>query len=123
MAIGTGVLALLLWAGRQFLTPRWRWSGLVTAIVALVIAIFCWGFWAGLWNLVGYPGFHNDGFLIIMTEQADLNGATKIDDLITRRTFVRDQLIETANRTQSPVRNALDAAGLDYRPFYIINMI
>jgi hypothetical protein len=123
LVIGTGMLALLLWAGRQFLMPRRRWSGLITAIMALVIALFCWGLWAGLWALVGYPGFHNDGILIIMAEQADLNGAEDMDDLIARRTFVRDQLIETATRTQAPIREALDSAGLDYRPFYIINMI
>jgi len=123
LVIGTALLAMFLWVGRQFLAPRWRWSSVTTAVVALVVALFCWGTWAGLWAVLGYPGFHNDGFLIIMEEQADMSGAAEMDDLIDRRTFVRDQLIETANRTQAPVREALDAAGLDYRPFYIINMI
>jgi hypothetical protein len=124
MIVGVGILALLLWAGRQWLPPSRRpLSGLVTMFVTLLVALFCWGLWAGLWNLAGYPGFHNDGFLIIMTEQADLDEAEEIDDLIARQTFVRDRLIETAQRTQPPVRQALDAAGLTYRPFYLINMI
>lgn len=123
MVIGTLLLTLLLWAGRQFLAPRWRLSTVWTIAAALLGTLFCWGLWAGLWNIGGYPGFHNDGFLIIMTEQADLQDAETIDDLIKRRTFVTDRLINTASQTQAPVRQALDSARLDYRPFYIINMI
>ncbi|MBN1221209.1 MAG: S8 family serine peptidase [Anaerolineae bacterium] len=123
MMIGTGILAILLWAGRQFLMPRWHWSRLATTIITLVVTLFFWGLWAGLWGLFGYPGFHNDGFLIIMTEQADLRSAENIDDPVARRALVHDRLIETAAQTQAPVRAALTAAGLDYRPFYLINMI
>ena len=116
-------LVLLLWLGRQFLTPRWtlgRW-GTLTAAAAALLAV--WVIWAGLWSLAGAPGFHNDGFLIIMAEQADLSAAPAIDDPLERRAAVRAQLIDTAERTQPPVRQALDAAGLSYRPYYLINMI
>jgi subtilisin family serine protease len=123
MVVGAGGLALLLWAGRTWLAPRWRLSNLTTVALALVVALVLWAGWLGLWFAGGYPGFYNDGFLIIMAEQADLNGAKEIDDLLARREFVRTRLIETAQSTQEPVRAALDAAGLDYRPFYLINMI
>ncbi|MBN1992388.1 MAG: S8 family serine peptidase [Anaerolineae bacterium] len=123
MVAGAGILALLLWGGRQWLAARWRWSKLTTAIIALAITVVVWALWLGLWRLRGYPGFHNDGFLIIMVEQADLNGAEKFDDPLARRAFVRDQLLETAQKTQTPARDALAAAGLEYRPFYLINMI
>jgi len=123
MFVATGGLLIILWLGRQFLAPRWRLSRLPALAVALAITLFCWAVWAGLWWGVGYPGFYNDGFIIIMEEQADLSGAETIADPIARRELVRERLIKTAQRTQTPVRAALDAAGLKYRPFYISNII
>jgi|GEM_PF-358320 len=123
LLVGAGGLALLLWAGRRWLLPRWRLSELTTLGLVGGLALLGWGVWLALWLSLGRPGFYNDGFLIIMTEQADLSGAEQIADLQARRAFVRDRLIETANRTQVPVRQALDAAGLAYRPFYLVNMI
>jgi subtilisin family serine protease len=58
-----------------------------------------------------------------MAQQANLSGAEQIKDLAVRRAFVRLQLLKTANQSQAPVRQALEAAGLPYRPFYLINMI
>ncbi len=121
---GAIILFLLLWGGRQFLssqswqTPRWAMNGL-----AMIMAFVSWGLWLGGWFSFGLPGFYNDGFLIIMQEQANLSGASAITDLTARRAFVRDHLIETAERTQPPVREALKAAGLRYRSYYIVNML
>jgi hypothetical protein len=123
MVLAAGGLALALAAGRFLLLRQERLLRLPAVPVALVAALLLWGVWFGLWLTLGEPGFHDDGFLIIMTEQADLTSAGAIADPVARRTFVRDQLIETANRTQAPVREALDQAGLSYRPFYLINMI
>ncbi len=123
MVVGTGALALFLWLGRTLLTPRWRLSQPVTAALAVGVVFLAWGVWAGLWLGIGHPGFHNDGFIIIMNEQADLSEAKNIVDPLEQRKFVRDRLIETANRTQVPIREALDAAGLAYQSFYLINMI
>jgi hypothetical protein len=117
----TGLLALALWSGRTLMTYA---LGRLAAIAApLALTVVCSGGWLGLWLTAGYPGFHSDGFLIMMAEQADLGRAAQIEDIIARRAFVREQLIATANDTQAPIRAALDAAGLSYRPFYIINMI
>lgn len=123
MVLTTGGIALALAAGRTFLARQGTLQRLQTAPVALVTALLLGGIWSGLWLTLGEPGFHNDGFLIIMTEQADLTGAEAIADPIDRRAFVRDRLVETANRTQAPVRQALDEAGFSYRPFYLTNMI
>jgi len=123
MILATGILAIALWLGRQYFVPRWRWSGRATAGWALGVALLLWSLWAGLWVGLGRPGFYNDGFLIIMQQQANLNGAETIADPLTRREFVRNRLIETAQKTQAPVREALDAAGLSYKPFYLINMV
>jgi subtilisin family serine protease/membrane protease YdiL (CAAX protease family) len=123
MIFGAGALALLLWLGRRWLARRWRPSALASLGAALALALLSWAVWLGLWSALGRPGFYDDGFLIIMVEQADLSGAEQIDDLPARRAFVRDRLVETAQRTQVPVRQALEAEGLTYRPFYLINMI
>jgi membrane protease YdiL (CAAX protease family) len=119
----TAGLALLVGLGWRFVKPRWPLARPATGGLIVILACLSWGISSGLWAGLGYPGFYNDGFLIIMAEQADLSGAEAIDDPIARRAFVRDRLIETALRTQSPVRAALDAAGLEYRPFYLMNMI
>ncbi|GAB4425903.1 MAG: hypothetical protein Kow0031_05610 [Anaerolineae bacterium] len=116
-------LVLLLWAGRQFLAPRWTLGRWPTLGLAAAAALLLGGLWGGLWLAVGRPGFHNDGFLIIMAEQADLSAAAAIADPLARRAAVRDQLLATAEASQPPVRQTLEAAGLDYRPYYIINMI
>jgi hypothetical protein len=50
-----------------------------------------------------------------MAEQADLSGAEAIADPLERRAFVRNRLIETAEHTQAPIREALEVAGLSYR--------
>lgn len=121
MILAAAGLAGFIWAGRRWLAP----SRSALAVVGLVLAtvLIGWGVWLGLWWTLGRPGFYDDGFLIIMAEQADLSGAGQITGLPVRRAFVRDRLIETANRSQAPVRQVLDAAGLAYRPFYLINMI
>ncbi len=124
MFAGAILLFLTLWGGRQiFLSQAWplpRWAGNGLALLALVIT---WGGWLTGWFIWGKPGFYDDGFLIIMAEQADLSGATTITDLTARRTFVRDQLLKTAEKTQPPIREALESAGLSYRAYYIINML
>jgi subtilisin family serine protease len=121
MILAAAILAGFIWAGRRWLAPPR--SALAAAGLVLVAMLIGWGVWLGLWWTLGRPGFYDDGFLIIMADQADLSGAEQIADLPARRAFVRDRLIETANRGQAPVRQALDTAGLAYRPFYLINMI
>lgn len=123
MVLAAGGLALLLLAVRVWLAPRWRLLPWQKGAAALLAAAACWGVWLGLWVNFGRPGFYNDGFLIIMAEQADLQDAAGIGDLPARRAFVRERLVDTARRTQAPVIEALQAAGLPYRRFYLINMI
>jgi len=123
LAIGAGGLALLLWLGRTFLATRWQPSRRGLVALAAGTALLAWGMWAGLWLGLGRPGFHNDGFLIIMAQQANVSQAQTMGDPLERRRFVRQRLIQTAQRSQAPVRAALDEAGLSYRPFYLINMI
>lgn len=139
MVIGAGLITLTLLAVRTRLArssriierqesrplrPSLRQMLKSRRLIAAAVAVLLTStIWLGLWIGVGYPGFYDDGFLIILTEQADLSGAEKIADPVQRRAFVREQLVKTANRTQPPIRADLEAAGLIYRSFYLINMI
>ncbi|MEM7346292.1 MAG: S8 family serine peptidase, partial [Chloroflexota bacterium] len=116
-------LMIILWGGRQFLTPRWSFSRAQTLGIAAIITLFIWGLWIGVWTTFGHPGFYNDGFIIVMSEQADLSDAQSIDDSIERRAYVYQQTTEVATRTQQPIREALEKAGLSYRSFHLINLI
>ncbi|MGC8874855.1 MAG: S8 family serine peptidase [Chloroflexia bacterium] len=126
-AVVAPLLGLLLWAGRRILEWRARrrgnpnpraalWSALLVAFLALAA-------WGSLYATLGEPGFADDGFLIVLREQADLSPAYQISDRRTRLQFVYDRLRETALRTQRPLRAELDALGLPYRPYYLVNMI
>ncbi len=123
MLVGAGLLALLVWGGRWALASRWRLSGMANIALALCLAVIVWGAWSSAWVLAGEPGFHSDGFIIMMQEQADLSAAYGLADPVARRAYVRDKLIQTAQETQAPVRARLDSMGLAYRPYYLINMI
>jgi len=120
------VLGLVLWGGRRLLLMfRDRvqvpaWARLVAAALA---ALLMWAAWGGLYVFAGEPGFANDGFLIILEEQAGLDDADAISDREARLQYVYGMLVETAGRTQDPLRAELDELGVPYRPYYIINMI
>ncbi|RLC98825.1 MAG: hypothetical protein DRI77_04155 [Chloroflexi bacterium] len=62
-------------------------------------------------------------FLVILTEQADLSAAARLPDRQARLRYIYSALRETALRSQSPLRAELDRAGVDYRSFYIANLL
>jgi serine protease AprX len=67
-------------------------------------------------------------FLVILAEQADLGvpSAACSPSPSTREACLRcvyDTLREVALRSQASLRAELDAAGVDYRPFYVVNML
>ena len=62
-------------------------------------------------------------FLVVLAEQADLNAAYDLPTKQERGRFVRDTLWETAQRSQAGLRAWLDAQGVPYRSFYIVNLL
>ncbi len=120
-------LGLVLWGGRKAIellrgqtAARESRGGLLTSagVAGLV--------WAGvlaLYLTLGIPGFHPDGFLIVLEEQADLRPAAAIADPVERRAWVYRTLVETAERSQAPLRAELDRRGVPYRPHYLVNLI
>ena len=63
------------------------------------------------------------GFLVILAEQANLGAIAVRSSREARLRYVYDALREVALRSQVPLRAELDAAGVDYRPFYVVNML
>jgi len=123
------LLGLALWAGRlmvrraerntirPFLVPK------ISRAVAVFLAVGAIAAWVGLFVRYGEPRFYDDGFLIILHEQADLDGAAAISGRTERLSYVYHDLVETAERTQGPLRAELDALGVPYRPYYLVNAI
>ena len=117
IAVGIAVAAAWL-LGSGLLGPaRVLASRTVPAVAALIVVAIAA---AGL-QAFAQPGFHGDKLFVVMKEQADLSG---IDGDRTRRLEqVHDRLVATATSSQKDLRSTLDADGVTYRPFYIVNAI
>ncbi|HUI05439.1 MAG TPA: S8 family serine peptidase [Verrucomicrobiae bacterium] len=62
-------------------------------------------------------------FLVFLSEQADVRGATALRTKPEKHAHVLRRLQEVAHRTQAPILKALEERGLTYRAFWIVNMI
>ena len=62
-------------------------------------------------------------FYVILAVRADLSGAAALPTKVAKTTYVFNLLRETARQTQPPLTRYLDQQGLDYRAYYIANMI
>lgn len=62
-------------------------------------------------------------FLVVLRDEADLSGAPGIADRVERLRFVFEALRAQAHVSQAPLRARLEAAGVPFRPFFVVNMI
>ncbi len=62
-------------------------------------------------------------FLVLLTAQADLSGASLLSDKQAKGVFVYQQLTKTAARAQKPLLVYLESMGVAHRPFWIANMV
>jgi len=62
-------------------------------------------------------------FLVVMSEQADLDGAESLHTKQEKGRFVRDALWAKAQATQGPVLQWLKEHGIEHRSYYIVNLI
>ena len=127
--LAAGVVGLLLWLGRKVLSrtvpARSAEAGgrRVGVIAAVGLAVVAWLAVLVLYLTLGVPGFQPDGFLIYLDEQSDLGPAAAIDGPLERRAWAYRTLVETAERSQAPLRAELERRGVSYRAHYLINMI
>jgi serine protease AprX len=62
-------------------------------------------------------------FLVMLAEQADLSHVAALSTKEAKGRAVYDALRDTAWRTQASLRAQLDAQGVPYRGFYVVNML
>ena len=62
-------------------------------------------------------------FLVVMREQADLSGAEAFAEKAEKGRFVYEALTAQAESSQAAVRASLDARGIRYHSYYLVNMI
>lgn len=89
------------------------WVGAGAAWLA-VILLFSFG---------GHPGFYGDRLFVILKDQADLSSVRQIADIDERRTAAYQALTDHANQTQAGLREAFDAVGVEYTPYYLVNAL
>ena len=75
------------------------------------------------WVLDHTRGGETTWFFVVLQSRAHIQEARRIPDPAARRRFVRDTLWETARRSQASLRAWLEARGVPYRPYYIVNAI
>ncbi len=62
-------------------------------------------------------------FLLYLRERADLSSARQLKTKAEKGQFVYQRLSETAARSQAPLVKYLQAAGVEHRSYWIVNMI
>ncbi|MGD9101151.1 MAG: S8 family serine peptidase, partial [Anaerolineae bacterium] len=75
------------------------------------------------WVLASTADGAQSDFLVVLNAQADLSAAYSLPTKQARGRFVYATLWKTAQREQAPLRAWLDAQGVPYRSFYIVNLI
>jgi serine protease AprX len=62
-------------------------------------------------------------FLVMLSEQADLDAADRLAAKADKGRFVYDRLTELARRTQAPLLGLLAQRGVEHRAFWVANMV
>ncbi len=62
-------------------------------------------------------------FLVMLSDQADLSGAAKFTTKLAKGRYVYQTLWQKAQETQKPIVQWLADRGVEFRPYYIVNVI
>ncbi len=117
MSMGLGVVRL----ARPSQPADGRQRGGRTLRSAGVVA--GWGGLVLLYTLVGQPGFYGDHIFVILSAQADVGAAARIDHREERLRAVYTTLTRHAERSQTDLRTTLDRLGVAYTSYYLVNAI
>ncbi|MGA3488752.1 S8 family serine peptidase [Micromonosporaceae bacterium DT55] len=114
LGLGYGALALTR-RGRVVRRP-------VAAATVAVLVLAA----AAVYTGPGRPGFYGERLFVVLTEQADLGAVRGEPGQAGRDARAREvyrRLVETAERSQAPLRDELDRLGVSYTPYYLVNAI
>jgi serine protease AprX len=62
-------------------------------------------------------------FLVVLADQADFSAAYSLTTKLEKGRYVRDVLWNKAQATQGPIIELLKQRGVEYRSFYVVNML
>lgn len=98
--------------GRGVRPHRW-----LAATVAGMVAV------AGVvvYFTAGQPGTYGDRLFVVLKQQADLSGVAALPTREQRLRTTYQRLVDTAQRTQAPLRRELRRLHLGYTPYYLVN--
>ncbi|UCE03479.1 MAG: S8 family serine peptidase [Candidatus Latescibacterota bacterium] len=74
-------------------------------------------------ELLGEATAGEAGFLVILREQADLGAAAQLRSKGAKGRHVFDTLSGLATESQQPILEVLEASGIEYRSFWVVNML
>lgn len=115
--LGAWVLGLLLFFLRHPLAAWHRATFAWVAAAAAILLAFV------LYFTAGQPGLFGSRAFVILKNQADVSPARSTVLYNARRIFVYNTLTAHANRTQTNLRAMLDAWGISYTPYYLVNAL
>ena len=75
------------------------------------------------WVLDHTAGGKQAEFLVVLADQADFSAAYSLSAKVEKGRYVRDALWNKAQATQGPIIELLKQRGVEYRSFYIVNML
>lgn len=117
--LATGlVLGLLLTLIRRWVTKLMAQPA-IPAIFDLGVLAVCAVVFVGF----GKPAMQPETFFVVMVDQADTSFARDITDRNERVSAVYEALTGHASKTQADLRATLDARGVAYTPYYLVNGI
>ena len=86
-----------------------------------VLAVLGWAGALAAFLQLGSPGLYGDEFFVVLKTQTNVSQASTIVDVDARRTWVYDALVTTADASQADLTAWLDARGLPYKRYYLVN--
>ncbi len=75
----------------------------------------------GVYAAFGHVGLQPDTFFVVMVDQPSTSFANEVKDPAARREAVYQELVKQAQKSQSSLRAYLDAQGVRYTPYYLVN--
>jgi serine protease AprX len=75
------------------------------------------------WVLEHTANGASSSFIVVLATQADTSGANALATKQQKGQYVFERLYDTAQSTQGPLKALLDARGVPYRAYWIVNMI
>ncbi len=100
-------------------TPR-RSASVAVAAAVTALAVLAVG---ATYLTLGHPGRYGDRLLVVLRTQADLTGLPTDGTSAARGTAVYRRLVDTATRSQRPLRRALTDRGLRFTPYYLLDAV